>query len=75
MRTRAKDRIVLANGDVMTLGEAFDRGRVVLYKSEAYSRRKEDSAGRPLKVIHYYAREADTLWDIGEKLYASRGGK
>ncbi len=62
MRTRAKDRIKLSDGNVMTLGEALDDGRVIL---------KQDSGKR------YLAEEVGrgVYWDIGQKLFESRSKK
>lgn len=67
-KTRAKDRIRLANGDVMTLGEAIANGRVVLVALDSWTRNTDV----PRKVTRYYAREGDELWDINQKLYESR---
>lgn len=67
-KTRACDRIRLANGDVMTLGEAIGKNRVTLVAVEAWTRNTDI----PHKVTRYYAREGDELWDINQKLYESR---
>lgn len=73
-KTKIKDRIRLVNGDVMTLGEALDAGRVVLRASSHYHRTREDSAGRPIKVETYTAWDGDEGWEVGETLFRSRMG-
>jgi hypothetical protein len=72
VKTKAKDRIKLANGDIMTLTEALDSNRLYLFKSEHKSR-----AANSMKIVttyRYYAREGDGLWDINKTFYESRMG-
>jgi hypothetical protein len=63
-RVKAKTVIELSNGDRIPLGHAIETGRVKLVVFYAWDR----------KTANYYARELDTLWPIGEKLYTARGG-
>ena len=76
-KTKSSDRIRLTNGDVMTLGDALDRGYVLLRKQEDRGRGHRSSD----IVVHYFAREApgngrsgDVSWEIGKTLYESRSG-
>jgi hypothetical protein len=77
MKTKAGDRIKLSNGETMTLGEALDVGLVQPVEWRSYSRKREDSRGRPLEIVQYVAREVggDGLyWEIGKTLFESRTG-
>jgi hypothetical protein len=67
--TKAKDRIQLSDGSVVTLGEALDAGRLFLKTTEAYGRNATVS-------IRYVAREVDgdLFWEVGRTLYESRTG-
>lgn len=61
----------------MTLGEALDAGRVQLEELKSHHRKRDDSAGRPLPLTQYVAREVDgerLYWQVGKTLYASRTG-
>ena len=61
MRVRAKDRIKLASGEILTLAEALDDGRVALKQDG--KRYRAEEVGR------------DLYWDIGQKLFESRSKK
>ena len=60
MKTKAKARIRLPDGTVMTLGEAIDAGMVQLIESAYYD------------PPRYFARADDTSWEIGKTLYLAR---
>ena len=78
MKTKATDRIRLSDGRTMTLGEALDGGLVEPLEWSSYSRTREDSAGRPLKVVQHVAREVGgehLYWEIGKTLFESRTGE
>ena len=64
MKTKAKDNVRLADGRVLTLGEAFDLGLVRPVMSTYYD------------PPRYFAREvnADVSWEIGRAFYESRTG-
>jgi hypothetical protein len=65
MKTKAKDRIRLSNGDATTLGEALDAGRLKLIEQRYYD------------PPRFFARETfgDHCWEVRETLYRSRTGK
>lgn len=69
--TRAQDEIRLSNGDVMTLAQALDSGRVFLKTTEGFGR-----GGRLRgEVIELYiAKEVDgdLIWQVGKTFYESR---
>lgn len=64
MKTKSKDMIKLSDGQIMTLGEAFDRGLVRPIESTYYL------------PTRYFAREIDAnvSWEIGKTFYESRIG-
>lgn len=64
MKTRAKDRIRLPDGNQLTLGEALDRGLVVLIESRYYD------------PPRYFATdlERSVSWEVNQTLYNSRLG-
>jgi len=69
MKAKAADRIKLSDGTIMTLGEALDRGLMVTGTAIGNGRKYELS-------LHYLAKEknAPLFWEIGQKLFESRGG-
>lgn len=76
-KTRAGDMIRLTDGKVMTLGEALDKGFVVLKQGEKWSR----STDIPKKIDTYTAwevpgdgRKGDAGWEVGKTMYDSRMG-
>lgn len=68
--TKAKDRIRLSDGSIMTLGEALDQRLLFLKTTEAYGRNSTVS-------IRYVARETsgDLFWEVGRSLFESRTGQ
>lgn len=60
--TRAKDRIELPSGRVLTLGEALDEG--ILYL------KKNDEPGCYKYVAKH--KDGDCFWPVGRTLYESR---
>lgn len=68
---KAKEQIRLSTGDVMTLGEALDRGLVTLGTTEERAARPR---GERLTVRSYYAKDPRTqdLWPVSRALFESR---
>ena len=64
MKTKAKDRIQLPDGAIMTLGEALDAGLVKLGENISYD------------PPRYFARTLDDnwSWEVGKTLFLSRTG-
>ena len=69
MITKSADRVTLSSGEVMTLGEAFDRGLVRPETTIGYGRNSTVS-------LHYIARDtvSRSFWEISQKFFESRGG-
>ena len=68
---KAKEQVVLSTGEVMTLGEALDRGLATVGSTEQRALRPK---GDRLTVRSYYAEDAKSgeLWPIGRALFESR---
>ena len=67
--TKATDRIRLRDGAVMTLGEALDRGLLILRKTDNMHSR----SGSGMRTA-YFAEYADSGegWEISRGLFLSR---
>ena len=68
---KATDRIVLANGDVMTLGEAIAAKRVTLEARSHWTRNTDILR----EVITYCAWEGSEGFPVRKTLYLSRTGQ
>lgn len=68
---KAKEQIRLSTGDVLTLGEALDRGLVTLGTTEERAARPR---GERLTVRSYYAQDPRTqeMWPVSRALFESR---
>lgn len=68
---KAREQVVLSTGDVMTLGEALDRGLATVGTTEQRALRPK---GDRLTVHSYYAEDANSgeLWPISRALFESR---
>ena len=67
---KAKDRITLANGDVMTLADALKAGRVRRQVGgDNGGLYDPDAVPRGVKVKRYLVRDGDTVWTIGKTLF------
>lgn len=68
---KAKEQVVLSTGEVMTLGEALDRGLATVGTTEQRALRPK---GDRLTVRSYYAEDTNSgeLWPISRALFESR---
>ena len=76
--TKSSDRIQLPNGDVMTLGEALDRGLLRVFCDNYYDPPRYFASDGTEQAIHPKlgpwgaAKNSTVSWQIGKTLFLSR---